>query len=373
MKQIFAKYNFVPMADETDNDVIRLGIDLSRRYSENKGKNLNTDEQEKYNEANRVFTEALVKRCVESAQYQYTGLEQLKNPQITGSVLFREKFNAVIAQIMTPVAPAVVSQQFMDVSEVKQVGFGDTGRFIIKSNDLFYVNDIAEGVQLGAVQRLYNNEVVVNPTPKQIFFDVDWYLMAAGLIDMGDWAYRVGASYGGYINANIITALNANLTTGCAASSAYFPYGFSDRNFIKVAQLVSTANANAEVYCMGSLYTLGIVFPSTTGLQYGLGQEIAKQGFLDRYKGVRMVPIDPAMLPGTVNNASPVLVVPDGYLYMMGMGTYKPIKVVFEGQNVSVQTIPTETPDKTGGLAVTMRLGVSSILGSKIGGILGVA
>ena len=373
MKMNFAKYNFVPQADENVNDIIELGIDLTRRYSENMGKTMNTDEQEKYNKANRIFNEGLAKFCVEATGTKYTGLELLKNPQITKSILFREKFNAVIAQVMTPVAPAVVSQQFQNISEVKQIGWGDTGRFVTKSNDLFYVNDIAEGVQLGAVQRLYNNEVVVNPTPKQIFVDADWYLMAAGMIDMGDWAYRIGASFGAYINAGIISALNANLTSGCAASSSYFAYGFSDANFIKVAQLVSAANGGAEVYCMGSLYTLGLVIPSSTYLQYGLGEQVAKEGFLDKYKGVRLFPIDPAILPGTINSLTPTLIVPDGYLYMIGMGVYKPIKVVFEGQNVSVETVATETPDKTGGLAVTMRLGISSIVSSRFGGILGVS
>ena len=373
MKQNFAKYNFVPMVDSIDNDVIRLGIDLTARYAENKSKTLTTVEQDDYNELNKTYYEALAKRSIEHAGYTYTSIDMLKNPQITQSLRFREHFDAVIAQVMTPVAPAVVSQEFQNVAEVKQIGYGDTGVFRVKSNDLFRVNDIAEGVQRGAMQRLYNNEFTVNPTSKQINFGVDWYYMAAGLVDMGDWAYRAGASFGGYINANIISALNTIVTTGCAASSAYFAYGFSDKNFIKVAQLVSVANAGAEVYAMGSLATLGVIFPSTTGLQYSLGMEIAKEGFLDKYKGIRIVPIQPAVVPGTVNSTSPTLIVPDGYVYFMGMGTYKPIKVVFEGQNVTVQSIPTETPDKVGGMAITMKLGVSSVVGSKFGGLLGVA
>jgi len=185
------------------------------------------------------------------------------------------------------------------------------------------------------------------------------------------WSYKVGVSFGGYLNALIIKAFTDTITSACVASSPYVASGFSDSNFITIAQRVSTANDNAEVYAMGSLETIGKIFPSTTGLQYGLGQELAKQGFLDRYKGVRVMPINPAQVPGTVNTTAN-LIVPTGSVYMIGMGSYKPIKVVFEGQNVTVETVPTETPDKTGGMALTMRLGVSAVVGSRFGAIINI-
>jgi hypothetical protein len=374
MKKNFAQFKHMELPDEAGNALVAAGIKLTEMYAGNKeNKNLTFAEREDYEQANKTFTESFIKYCVESSGVaKYTGLDILKNPMVSRDEGFRRKFNAVIAQVMTPVAPAVVSQEFMDISEVKQIGWGETGRFIVKSNDLFLVNDIAEGVQTGGLQRLYNNEFTVNPTPKQIRFDIPWYEVAAGNLDFGEWSFKVGASFGGYINANIIYTFTTQITTYVSAASPYVAVGFSDANFITIAQRVSTANANAEVYCMGSLLTVGKVLPSTTGLQYGLGEQWTKQGYLDKYKGVRILPMSPAQVPGTVNTSA-LMIVPDGQLYFIGMGTYKPIKVVFEGENVVVESIPTETPDKTGGMAVTFRMGISSIVGSRFGAITSVS
>jgi len=171
----FSQFKHVALIDDVANQIVDAGVELTKQYSMSlKEKNFSTSDNEKYETANKLFSETLAKYCVEAAGYKYTGLEMLRNPQITGDATFVRKFNAVIAQIMTPVAPAVVSEQFMDISEVKQIGFGETARFVVRPNDLFLVNDIAEGVQLGGLQRLYNDEFTVNPTPKQIRYDMPW-------------------------------------------------------------------------------------------------------------------------------------------------------------------------------------------------------
>jgi hypothetical protein len=51
------------------------------------------------------------------------------------------------------------------------------------------------------------------------------------------------------------------------------------------------------------------------------------------------------------------------------MGANRPIKVVFEGQNVVVETVATETADKTMGMNIQMRIGISAVVGSKFGAI----
>jgi len=366
MSKVFSQFRYSGLVDDVANKIIKGGIELTKKYAELKGKT-----NEEYNSDNHKFVEALSEYCVKSAGFAWNGLETLKNPQVTNSVAFKEKFNAIVAQIITPVAPAVISQRYMDLAEVKQIGWGETARFIVKSNELFQVNDIAEGVQFGGLQRLYNDEITVNPTPKQIRFDIPWYQVAAGIFDMGEWAYKIGLSFGGYIQKNIVDAFTGVITSMTAASSPYVANGFTDSNFLTIAQRVQTANANAEVYCMGTVNALGTVFPSTVGLQYGLGEQIAEEGFLQRYKGVRLMPIEQAQVPGTINTTA-TLMIPNNVLYFVAMGQYKPIKVVFEGENVTVETVPTQTPDKTAGLAITMRFGVASVVGSKFGAITGI-
>lgn len=137
-----------------------------------------------YAKDNEDFITTLVKYCFDKANtgFAWNGLETIKNPMVRNTA-FKETFNSVIAQILTPVVPAVVSAQYMELAEIQNIGWGETGRFIIKPNEVFLVHEIAEGIQLGGLQRLYNDEVTVNPRPKQIFYNIEWYQVAAGMFD----------------------------------------------------------------------------------------------------------------------------------------------------------------------------------------------
>lgn len=359
----FSQFKYRPLLDPTANKLIEGGIELTKRCAAQKGKN-----DENYNSDNAKYLESLMQYCVKGTSYEWTDINMIKDPQVTGNRAFAERFAAVISQVITPVAPAVISERYMELAEVKQVGFGETGRFIVKSNDLFMVHDVAEGVQLGGIQRLYNDEITVNPSPKQIHFNMNFYHIASGIFDFGDWSMKVGVSFAGYIQKLIVNTFTGVITDLQAANSPYVAAGMSDPNFINISQKVQSANNNSEVYCMGTLSALGIAIPTQLGLQYGLGEEIAKVGHLDKYKGTKLLEIEQAMMPGTINTTA-TLMIPNNVLYFIAMGQYKPIKVVFEGENVTVETLPTQTVDKTMGLSITMRIGVASVVGSKFGAI----
>jgi len=351
------------MLDDNLNKVVAAGLELTKMYADANGKT-GSD----YEVARTKYNEVLANYCVTEAGFKYEGLSQFKNPNITGRTAFKEAFTAVIAQIITPVAPVAVSAQFMDMAETHQIGWGETAQFVIQSNDLFYVSEIAEGVKHGGMQRIYNDEITVNPTPKNIRFDMPFYQFAAGLFDFGAWSYKMGQSYAGYIQKQVVDSLTTVITNGLAASSPYHASGFSDLNHIVVARNVKMANANAQVYGMGTMVALGKAYPSVVGLQYGLGEEISKKGFLDLYKGVKLVEIDQAMMPGTVNTTATAMI-SDSTIYYIAMSAYKPIKIVFEGDAATVETVATESSDRTMGLSVTMRFGISAVVGSKFGSI----
>jgi len=197
---------------------------------------------------------------------------------------------------------------------------------------------------------------------------MDWYQVASGIFDFGEWAYKVGISFAGYINAVVIQAFTAVINDLFVASSPYVAAGWSDLQYITIGQTVKAANANKDILVFGTLIALGSVIPNQVGLQYGLGEEWSKVGYLDSYKGFKLMEIDQALVPGTVNTTAN-LIVPDDVLYFIAVDGYRPIKVVFEGANVTVETVPTETPDKTGGLVITMRMGTTVAVGSKFGAL----
>ena len=121
----------------------------------------------------RLQNEAIVKYALEGtrfeAKFEQVGLECMKNPQITKNETVRSNFEAVIAEVVNAIAPSVTSADYgRFLAEVRQVGWGDTARFVIRSNELFKVNEIAEGVNRGVLQPIFDNEVTVNPSPIEI-------------------------------------------------------------------------------------------------------------------------------------------------------------------------------------------------------------
>lgn len=75
-----------------------------------------------------------------------------------------------------------------------------------------------------------------------------------------------------------------------------------------------------------------------------------------------------ALVPNTING-TPEVIVPDDIIYMLPMGMYKPVKVVIEGNTVTINQDPMYAADHTYGMTVTMHLGVDCVVGSKFGAI----
>jgi hypothetical protein len=322
----------------------------------------------------RLQNEAIVKYALEGtrfeAKFEQEGLACMKNPQITKNETVRSNFEAVVAEVVNAIAPSVTSADYARfLAEVRQVGWGDTARFIIRSNELFKVNEIAEGVNRGVLQPIFDNEVTVNPSPIEIATAIDWYAVAAGVFDWGDFGLRAGRSFEAYIFLKVIAAMTS--VTGDMIGAGYIANGYTPANWTNLVQKVSAANGGAPVYAIGSLGALTKV--NTTGanglgLQYFVGEDYLSKGYIDKFLGARMIPVDPALVPTTINSTAD-LAVPDNKIYMVAADAYRPIKIVFEGNSMTVERIPEETTDKRYGIRIQMRVGVSAIVGSKFGRI----
>lgn len=295
--------------------------------------------------------------------FEANGLEALNDPHVVRDRDFTANFDAILAQIINPILPMVSNFDMVRfLADVRQIGYGDTARFIIRSNELYKVNEIAEGVNRGVLQPIHNDEVTVNPRPIEIAAEIEWYHMAAGVMDFGDWGLRVARSFEHYIFLKVVGALTSGITK---LGAAYSATGFSNQNWTNLAQRVSAANGNSEVFAIGSLAALGNAIPTQAGLQYGLGEKIAEQGFLDKYLGTRLIVLDQALKFNTVNTTAE-FALPNDMIYFLPVYGDKPVKLVYEGDNILVERDAHQTPDKTYRVRIQERVGVAAIVGSKI-------
>lgn len=321
------------------------------------------------NKDERVYNHnyKLLKYCTEGTRaqkyFEESGLEAANFPQVQNDSEVLMNFDAFIAQVVSPVLPMVANYDLINLlAEVRQIGYGQTARFIVRSNEEYKVNQVAEGVNRGVLQHALDDEVTLNPTPYEIAYFCEWYRLASGVVDFGYEGIRAARGFEKFIFAKILKALTDSVDT---LGAAYTAEGFSNENWNGLAQKVAAANDGSGVIAVGTLQSLGSVLPASLGIQYGLGKEIMDKGYLDKYNGVKLVCLDQVLVPGTVNTTAKFMI-PDDTIFFLPVYGDKPIKVAIEGKEMYVDRPYERTPDKTYRARIQMRLDVKAVFGSKI-------
>lgn len=354
------KYFNYARSESEFNDVVDAALELARAtYEGNKPAD--------YTEKNRILLENMGKLGVKETRYESRfeteGLNLYKNPNVGKNSTVRENFDAVLAQVITCIVPEVVNDAFEAyIAEVHQVGFGETARFVIESNDLFKVNSKAEGVRKGVDQPMFNDEITVNAHPVTIDTAIDWYPFSSGVLDMGAWAIKIARSFAGYI---FIKAVAGMTQASTAFGPAYTINGVNPQDWAVLHDRVSAANGGMNVLAIGTVAALSNV--SLGGnFQVQIGEEMNKVGYLDQYLGTPLLALKNVLVPGTTNGSAK-LVLDDKTIYMIPVGGSRPVKILFEGNEISVSYNPETTSDVRYGISVELRVGLAAICGPKYG------
>lgn len=366
MKQIFAYNKF---NDAKLDGIVETFTLLTEKYMDGKA------DTKEYRDANAQLNHDFMQYCVEQIpNRKFNGIDDVKDPMVHNNMFFLQAFDTIMAQVYTPAIPTVISRNYPELWEVTQVGWGENAKYSVRSNEMFIVNDLAEGVARGGLQTSYDTEYTVAASPKQIATYVDWYHVATGKQDWGYIVAKTGLSYATYIQARAIKVMASLITNaGDWGMGGYIANGFSDTNWVVTSDNVRMANGGAKVYGLGTKTALMDILPdqttAITGFRYGEDSDIIKVGHLPLYKDVPLIELEQALLPNTVNG-TPVRVVPENIIYLMPLGYYKPIKVVIEGNTLTVSKNPYETKDHTYQYIVTAHLGVDVVVGTKFGAII---
>ena len=349
-------------SDEAFNSLVDNNLDLARQAFSGK-------KAVDYADKNRELLEAMGARMAEGtrfeAKFESEGLAMFKNPTVNRNSDIRENFNLVIAQVINAIVPEVVNESFEAyLAEIKQVGYGDTAVFQIESNDLFKVNQKAEGVRKGVDQPMFDDEITVVASPLTVDASIDWYPFAAGVFDMGNFALKIARSYEAHIFTRVVKGM---LSAANTFGSAYTANGVTPQLWGTLRQRVSAANGGMNVVAIGTEVALSSV--SLGGnFQVAKGEEMNKIGYLDQYLNTPLIALKNVLVPGTVNGAA-TLALADNKIYMIPVGGTKPVKILFEGSEMSVSFNPDETSDRRYGITIELRVGIEAVCGSKYGTI----
>jgi len=247
---------------------------------------------------------------------------------------------AVVNNIVDMIFPNTIPANISAFSEIRNMDWGDSYVFDIKPRDLFVVSKSSRlGKRTTEMQKQYSGQVAVLPTAHELTVGVSLIKVLQGKESLADYIARVNRSFEYELTIDIYntfaTAMD-NIQSGSPLNLKMT--GFSETEFIRIAQSVQAWNGGAPVVAMGTLQALSAVVPSSADAhwRYELDSEYARIGYIRNFKGVDLM-----VMPQVADWKNPFgLKLNDKRIYFLSPSSQKIVKVVLEGTTMTITDSP---------------------------------
>lgn len=293
---------------------------------------------------------------------------------------FLKVLQGLYMEIVRPILPAVYSEAVSTFADVVEVGFAETYALSIESSDIPIFQDSAWGASRSVpANRFYARDLTLNPQPKTAEIRMKWHQLVGNNQDFG--AFFANLAAGMY--AKTMGMFSAMLTAA-ASDTSLIPSGlkntFSSLNWVRLANKIAAVNNTslANVIAYGGAVALAKVLPTqATGssnadmdaaLAMLLGRDYLRDAQLGEFMGVRLMPLQDAVVPGTqFGNVSTVL--SESYVWLMASNRRKPLTIAYNSYTpIQIELQPVET---NGAFEFIVNLSIAldacSVFASKVG------
>lgn len=297
-------------------------------------------------------------------------------------------FLATLAAITQDVLSPIIFRVYDDISarglmKWEPIPFGGTKEITIQSNDVFLFEDSSHGAGRSASYNyLYAKTITLNPKVYACQAKIKWYQDVVNG-EAGRYYAAIMNGMWNKIYANFIQSLTSAVANNNAIPTGLTASTYSTQNWNRITTLVAAANGirRENLLAFGNIDALSNVLPTdgtgaaVVGLQYGLGEEWFRRGYLPNASGVQLLEVDPVIVPGTQNSTLDTIGLGDSiYITAKAGFGYAPIYAgYYEGTPLTVTMTPSETADFTVDINTQAMFDVKAVFGSKIGVITDVA
>lgn len=309
------------MADMTN--IVKLAID-NRRGS-----------VEKYSlsESNKVLREALVDVNNGKTTLDIRAIRDGKCPELFGFI------ETVISQSI--IDELQNDDYFMSMVDMRNVPDGDQNLFIVEDNDLYVVDDAAQGTLGIRRQRLGNAKEVPIPTKfKFVRIYEELNRILAGRVDFNVFIDKVIRSFRMQM-LNDVYSLWATAAAGDIGGNTYYPTAgsYNEATLLDLIEHVEAAAGGKTATIVGTKAALRNLVPSIiSDIQK---DDLYTMGYTGKFYGSPVVAIPQRHKAGTNT-----FVFDDKKLTIIA-GDDKPLKVVIEGDPLAITKDPFSNADLT--------------------------
>lgn len=338
-----------------------------------------------YAETNRNLQHKLMMYCAaracavtgEKAPADYNEFMRQQRKFLSDEIFLRT-LAGIVRDVVTPILPITMSNALSWMAETVSVPLGQTHEIDVASNDIFMFEDDSWGASRSKPSNyLYNYPITLNPTLRTAKTTIKWYQLVGNDADLGRWFNALSAGMYSKIVALYVKALTAG-TNSTFFVPSNLTFTNTSANWVTAAARLAAVNGTGyrSIIAVGHPSALtkalpsGVVNASTVNLDAALatmlGAEWARYGYLGEYMGIRLMPLEDSIVPGTQNTTITSLI-PNNKIWLMATNGYKPVYIGMEdGTPITVQLDPSETADMTIDIIVSMSIDAKPVFASKI-------
>lgn len=303
-------------------DNAREGSDVKNKYRQYSVGMTFREKEEKFS---KKFLEVTNKYAGVSLDSTFSEARIRSNPQVKWASF------ALIGEMIDSVVPQTVLDTFYRFAEVKNVNWGDNLIFSIPNNDLFIVTTSSNANARGDRQRLHGTDIPLTAVNHDVTIGEDAYRILAGKVNWGEWISRIAQSIETQITVEVYNSMINNYSS---LSASYKETGaFEKTKFNNLIQRVEAGNRGQAAVAFGTKVALSGVLPDNQYLQFGLGEEYNKMGYLPNFQGTPLFMFEQRLTPNTDDFA-----ISDNYLLIQSVGLEKIVKIGFEGETIINET-----------------------------------
>lgn len=250
--------------------------------------------------------------------------------QMSTNPMYRWAFFAVVNKLVDIVIPDVIAEDFYQFANVSTVGRGNSGKFTIKSSDLFMVTINGNSRRHVAAQRQFTGEQTLTPVNHTITTQVDLYRVLAGEESLAEYAIKIILSIEAEIALDIAFCMQDSFNTRTAN---FKEAGFTQIAFKTLASRVSAANGGRKAIALGTEVGLSEIMPTDDYLKLGLGESYNSIGYLPVFLNTPLI-----ALAQKIDWTTPDydFAISDKFIYFVSPGMQKLIQIVFEDEGLYI-------------------------------------
>jgi hypothetical protein len=235
---------------------------------------------------------------------------------------------AVISAVVDMILPETIIDSIGVYSEVRTIGWGDSGAFDVSPRDLFVVSKAGRSKRTTELHKQFKGQVTVIPEPREMTVFVSLMKVLAGKESLADFVVKMTRSFETALAVDVYNAFYTAMDAlDSTADTGLLVAGYTQEEFVRLSQTVAAWNGGARAVAIGTQRALANILPSNANYRYDFQSDYVRVGYLRDFQGT-----DIMVLPQVADWQTPFgLKLSDSRIWLVSPSSQKIVKVVLEG------------------------------------------